>query len=123
MGRRRENRRVVTYSLAKMTIDRIEELREWKQKKYWQVRSQRVTFSEIIDDAIREKNERTFAFDEEKDPTRGGRWNPDWVDTEKWQCPYCRTDADPVLNVGGHLFCPWSECGKPRPEASYPEGV
>ena len=122
MGRPRENRRVVTYSLAKMTIDRIEELRDWKQKKYRMVRSQRVTFSEIIDDAIRDLNSKCFSAPED-DPTHGGRFNPEWIDTPKWECPYCRTDGEPVLNVGGWIVCPYTSCGEPRPEATYPEGV
>jgi len=120
MGRPRENRRVVTYSLAKVTIDRIEELRDWKQRKQHR-RPSRVTFSEVIDDAIRELNHK--AFIEDDDPTHGGRFKVEWMDTPKWQCPYCLpedgTEA-PTL-AGGWVFCPYKECGKPRPESTYPE--
>jgi len=123
MGRRRENRRVVTYSLAKITIDRIEELRDWKQRKLAR-RPSRVTYSEVIDDAIRELNSKAFP-DEYGDPTHGGRFNPEWMDTPKWECPSCRDESVPegmTTLVGGQLVCPFVECRKPRPEASFPEG-
>jgi len=127
MGRPRENRRVVTYSLAKITIDRIEELRDWKQRKLAR-RPSRVTYSEVIDDAIRELNSRAFADEYSGgDPTHGGRFNPEWIDSPKWNCPYCigegvQPDLTPLI-VGGALVCPFATCRKPRPEASYPEGL
>lgn len=126
MGRRRENRRVVTYSLAKITIDRIEELRDWKQRKLTR-RPSRVTYSEVIDDAIRELNNKAFADEYSSgDPTHGGRHNPDWVDTPKWLCPYCWDEGDDAVTepnmVGGCLVCLYIKCRKPRPEATYPEG-
>jgi len=111
----------VTYSLAELTIDRIAELRQRKQKKYNQVRGTRVTFSEIIDDAIRELNARVIGSTD--DPTHGGRFNPEWMDTPEWQCPYCLEGETTPTLVGGSLVCPFIHCRKPRPEASYPEGM
>lgn len=127
MGRPRENRRVVTYSLAKITIDRIAELKEFKERKLT-LRTSRVTFSEVIDDAIRELNSKTFADEYSGgDPTHGGRHNPEWSDTPRWLCPYCWDEGDipqtePNM-VGGCLVCLYIKCRKPRPEASYPEGL
>jgi len=126
MGRPRENRRVVTYSLAKITIDRIAELKQFKERKL-SMRTSRVTFSEVIDDAIRLLNSTTFADEYgDGDPTHGGRHKPDWVDTPKWLCPYCigtgdTGDQTPTM-VGGCLVCLYQKCRKPRPEASYPDG-
>lgn len=124
MGRPRENRRVVTYSLGDKTIDRIEVLRLKKKQKYKQVRKTRVTLSEIIDDAIREMSSRVMGSTD--DATHGGRHKPEWSDTEKWLCPYCWDEGDqPVTEpnmVGGCLVCLYFKCRKPRPEATYPEG-
>jgi len=124
MGRPRENRRVVTYSLGDKTIDRIEVLRLKKQQRYKQVRKTRVTLSEIIDDAIREMNSRVMGSTD--DATHGGRHKPEWSDTEKWLCPYCWDESDTPQTepnmVGGCLVCLYIKCRKPRPEATYPEG-
>lgn len=51
MGRRRLDRKVVTYSLSTQTVNRIDELRDEKQVRL-KMRPTRVTISEIIDEAI-----------------------------------------------------------------------
>ena len=51
MGRKRLDRKVVTYSLAQSTVKRIDELRDEKQERLM-MRPTRVTISEIIDEAI-----------------------------------------------------------------------
>ena len=51
MGRPRLNRRTVTYSLGKDTLDRLDALRQHKQDRL-KSRTTRVTLSEIIDDAV-----------------------------------------------------------------------
>lgn len=121
MGRPRLDRRVVTHSLAKDTVDRIDLLRGHEQKRLAQRRT-RVTLSEIIDNAVRLLDQKTFM---DEDPTRGGRFFVDWKDTEKWQCPSCidsnYNEGEAPLIVGGWIICPYAKCGKPRPTASYPE--
>jgi len=119
MGRPRQDRRVVTYSLARDTLDRITILRDHEQDRAGR-RTTRVTFSEIVDAAVRELDRKTFM--NEDDPTRGGRFFVPWMETPKWQCPYCVEDMEttPTL-AGGWLVCPYVKCGKPRPTASYPE--
>jgi len=120
MGRPRLDRRVVTYSLAKDTLERIVILRDHEQRRLQQRRT-RVTFSEIIDDAVRRLDRHTFMDD---DPTHGGRFFVPWTGTDKWECPYCRetgvTENEYAL-AGGWIVCPYHKCGKPRPSASYPE--
>jgi len=51
MGRRRLDRKVVTYSVARSTVKRIDELRQEKQDRL-RMRPTTVTISEIIDEAI-----------------------------------------------------------------------
>lgn len=51
MGRKRLDRKVVTYSLDRRTVNRIDELRDEKQVRLM-MRPTRVTISEIIDEAI-----------------------------------------------------------------------
>ncbi len=51
MGRRRLDRKVVTYSLGRSTVVRIDELRQEKQERL-RMRPTKVTISEIIDEAI-----------------------------------------------------------------------
>ena len=51
MGRKRLDRKVVTYSLAQSTVNRIDELRQEMQERL-KMRPTRVTISEIIDEAI-----------------------------------------------------------------------
>jgi len=51
MGRRRLDRKVVTYSIARTTVKRIDELRDEKQERL-RMRHTRVTISEILDEAI-----------------------------------------------------------------------
>ena len=121
MGRPRLDRRVVSHSLAKDTVDRIDLLRDHEQKRLAQRRT-RVTLSEIIDNAVRLLDQKTFM---DEDPTRGGRFFVDWKDTEKWQCPSCidgnYNEGEAPLIAGGFVICPYAKCGKPRPTASYPE--
>jgi len=107
-GRPREDRRVVTYSLSRYTITRIEELREHKQKREQPYRPTRVTFSEVLDDCVRLEYERRFC--EHDDPTNGGRFDPDFIEAPKWKCPTCET-----INVGGWLECPHDHCRTPNP--------
>ncbi len=51
MGRKRLDRKVVTYSLSRETVKRIDELRQEKQERL-KMRPTRVTISEIIDEAM-----------------------------------------------------------------------
>ena len=51
MGRKRLDRKVVTYSIATETVKRIDELRQEKQERV-RMRPTRVTISEIIDEAM-----------------------------------------------------------------------
>jgi len=51
MGRKRLDRKVVTYSIARTTVSRIDELRQEKQDRL-RLRPTAVTISEIIDEAI-----------------------------------------------------------------------
>jgi len=51
MGRKRLDRKVVTYSLAQSTVNRIDDLRKEKQERLI-MRPTRVTISEVIDEAI-----------------------------------------------------------------------
>jgi len=51
MGRRRLDRKVVTYSLAQATVKRIDELRQEKQDRLI-MHKQKVTISEIVDEAM-----------------------------------------------------------------------
>jgi len=51
MGRKRLDRKVVTYSISKETVKRIDELRQEKQERL-RMRPTRVTISEIIDEAM-----------------------------------------------------------------------
>jgi hypothetical protein len=51
MGRKRLDRKVVTYSIARSTVKRIDELRQEKQERL-RLRHTRVTISEILDEAI-----------------------------------------------------------------------
>lgn len=121
MGRPRLDRRVVTHSLAKDTVERIDLLRDHEQNRL-QERRTRVTLSEIIDNAVRQLDRKTFMDD---DPTNGGRFFVPWTGTEKWACPYCvesyYNEADAPWLAGGWIICPYVKCGKPRPTASYPE--
>ena len=121
MGRPRQDRRVVTYSLARDTLDRITILRDHEQDRLGR-RTTRVTFSEIVDAAVRELDRKTFMND---DPTQGGRFFVPWMETPKWQCPFCveegYNDGEAPALAGGWIVCPYSKCGQPRPTASYPE--
>jgi len=51
MGRKRLDRKVVTYSISRETVKRIDELRQEKQERL-RMRPTRVTISEIIDEAM-----------------------------------------------------------------------
>ena len=51
MGRKRLDRKVVTYSIARSTVKRIDELRNEKQERL-KMRPTAVTISEVIDEAI-----------------------------------------------------------------------
>ena len=51
MGRKRLDRKVVTYSIARTKVKRIDELRQEKQDRL-KLRPTAVTISEIIDEAI-----------------------------------------------------------------------
>ena len=51
MGRKRLDRKVVTYSIARSTVKRIDELRLEKQERL-KMRPTAVTISEVIDEAI-----------------------------------------------------------------------
>ena len=51
MGRKRLDRKVVTYSISKETVKRIDELRQEKQERV-RMRPTRVTISEILDEAM-----------------------------------------------------------------------
>ena len=51
MGRKRLDRKVVTYSISKETVKRIDQLRQEKQERF-RMRPTRVTISEIIDEAM-----------------------------------------------------------------------
>jgi flagellar biosynthesis/type III secretory pathway chaperone len=51
MGRKRLDRKVVTYSIATETVKRIDELRQEKQERV-RMRPTRVTISEILDEAL-----------------------------------------------------------------------
>jgi len=120
MGRPREDRRVVTYSLGSMTLSRIEELRDHKKRSIPN-RPTRVTMSEIIDDAIRHESARVFDDPHRGDPTKGGRWDPGLVGkAPMWKCPECieeRTDEHGVtaMNQGAFIVCP--HCNAPRDPA------
>ncbi len=122
MGRPRLARSVATYSLADDTRKRIRLLQQHEQQRLRQVRTTRVTYSEIIDRAIRELDRRTF---QEDDPTHGGRFFVPWTGTEEWACPSCvesnYNEGEAPSLTGGWIICPYAKCGKPRPTASYPE--
>jgi len=121
MGRPRQDRRVVTYSLAKDTLDRIAILRDHEQDRLGR-RTTRVTFSEIVDNAIRELDRKTFMDD---DPTNGGRFFVPWTGSAEWRCPFCveeeHNQGEAPSLAGGWIVCPYVKCGQPRPTASYPE--
>lgn len=51
MGRKRLDRKVVTYSISTETVKRIDELRQEKQERL-RMRPTRVTISEVIDEAM-----------------------------------------------------------------------
>jgi len=121
MGRPRQDRRVVTYSLARDTLDRITILRDHEQDRLGR-RTTRVTFSEIVDNAVRELDRKTFMDD---DPTNGGRFFVPWTGSAEWRCPFCveeeHNQGEAPSLAGGWIVCPYVKCGQPRPTASYPE--
>jgi len=119
MGRPRQDRQVVTYSLAKDTLKRINMLRDHEQA-LGRSRTTRVTFSEIVDTAVRELDRKTFM---NEDPTQGGRFFVPWMETPKWQCPFCveegYNDGEAPTLAGGWIVCPYVKCGQPRPPTEW----
>jgi predicted transcriptional regulator len=110
----------MTISLAPATLRDIDE---------WALKANR-TRSAFVRDVMRRyirlrvEDEEALAEDEEAlaDPTHGGRFNPDLIGGEPWECVACaeatKDDKLGLSNqhvVSGWIVCPG--CKTPRPEA------